>query len=230
MAQIVSSRDAKLEIEATINRNSTELVEQIKRIATNVRVGTTHFRLMLFSLLDKILFLRDGFKVAHQGQKGVEKKWEKYYQQQFFHIGYTWAYLSSLMPIRALMIDYPRLCYVNESMRWLVQHAGPLRTQIKSSIAEDAFWLKTFRAILSGGTVEIHPEKQSSDGYWKLETDHTEEEKAQATLARETEMGELSTVFEMSSIQSKSPDAKQIGRSASMPLPDKAVQHLPKNK
>jgi len=72
--------------------NTAELVEQIRRVAGCVKVGSTHFRMMLMDLLDKVFYLRKNFITAmkRDGHAETEKSWRAYYAVHFAHIGYEW--------------------------------------------------------------------------------------------------------------------------------------------
>ena len=136
------------------------------------------------------------------------------------------------------MLDFPRLCYVNESLRWLVQHVGPLRTQIETNPLDTIFWNMSIKATLSGAT-EIKPIKINSATYFAYdvdETDENEEQKEKSSAARAFSFGALSDVMlsipapGQSSATPKKPlaDSGNAVKGATPPLSPAEVRDIPK--
>jgi hypothetical protein len=97
-------------------------------------------------------------------------------------------YIYNLLPLRKLYLSYPRLFYVNESLRWLVQYACPLRKQIESDEDEKKFWKLTVKTTIEGAAEvqpKCHDEKKWYSNFCAPPTENDDNGDEDAISARE---------------------------------------------
>jgi len=120
---------------------------------------------------------------------------------------------------------YPRLLYVSESLRWLVQYSGPLKNEINKSHEEEAFWSVSV-ATRIGGQIVCPLKIDPATYVFSLVTDDSEAEQRNQLEQMEREVG----VMMLNEDMNKTPKKKKGKASTSdSPLSADQVKDIPDN-